>query len=197
MRYRIVAVIIAALAVVVPLHARAGLIGQTITGQLDPAPHFNFTSVSSQFNPATVTIVGGDTFSGTLHDNSFGQNFNVTVSFTDTDITVALTGAYDDNVYNMYYGVGGLTLSGFSPEVTNLAQSGYSCSGNDYCSGSYGVMTDSFNGGTFSILFGDLLSGQTYTFGAQVAVPEPASFVLLATGLLGAGLVRRRKHVVR
>jgi hypothetical protein len=160
--------------------SQASLIGTTVTGVLnflpdttnyyDPAnlfvPATGYQNSASNSNSPTVTIVGGNEFGYNDTDNldvtSFsatGFTFTDTVETTETNDSISLT--FTDTAF---FGPGVMELSSTFSGVT------------------YGIAGDVI---TVNIPAADVTAGNTLS-ASFVLTPEPSSFALLASGLIGA-----------
>jgi hypothetical protein len=168
------------LACLAPL-SQASLIGTTVTGVMnvagdptdnwyDPAngfvPTTGYQNSASNSNSPTVTIVGGNEFGYNdgfnLDVTSFGAGgFMVTDSVESGGSNIAMTFTFTDTAFS------GAGISEVSSTFSGLT---------------YGIAGDVI---TVNIPAADVTAGNTLS-ASFVLTPEPSSFALLASGLIGA-----------
>ncbi len=148
------------------------------------------TPATSNGSPAVVTIGGSLTFSGTLTNETTGTlnilggavnnctgcpagvTFNDTAFNTNAPLTLAPNASFTGNFFDIL--VTALTPTSGPFSATFLV-----------------LVTDQI-GNQFDIQEGFFFSVQTG--GPGTVIPEPATLVLLGTGLAGAAAARRRKR---
>jgi len=184
-----------------PHAADASLIGTSLCATITPGTGF---TVPTQFtSPATVGP--GVEFTGTLHSTNFNEDFNISADFTATDLTVIFTSPNPAaNIQSITSNtLVALTFQGFPPTFGGFANFTYACNpslGTSCIFASNGYYQGSVSGGSITYDFKNLFSGDTYRFynpPSTSPVPEPSTFAMLGTGLLGAaGAFRRRASLL-
>jgi len=174
--------------------SQASMIGTTVTGDLnfgsgttnfyDPAngyvPASGYQNSASSHNSPTVPIVGGNEFGFNDSLNLDVTSFSATgFTFTDTVETTgpnnSLTLTFTDTAFS---GAGVIELSSTFSGLT------------------YGIVGDVI---TVNIPGSSVTAGNVMSASFDV-IPEPSSFVLLASGLMGAAVLagmRKRSNAAR
>jgi len=165
----------------------------------------NFTSnpadtvVTTQFAPSTVVGPGVE-FTGSFYFFTFQETINISVDFGPNDLTIVFTSPDDLAAFSSFKEIAGLHFSGLPSSFTGYDTLNYTCNPalGPLCDpGSVsGLSTENFSPGTLTLSFTKIVAGDTYVFGSPLtapAIPEPSTFALLGTGMLGvAGGLRRR-----
>jgi len=172
------------------------LTGANISGTIVPNPLA--TTVTTQFAPSAV-VGSGVEFTGSVTTAAFNFDFNISADFSANDLAIVFTSP--NPASNLYGGqeLFQLQFTDLPASFTNYNAYTYGCDSTlgTACSVSTnGLYTYTFSPGSLTIGFINIFSGDTYVFQSPLsspAVPEPSTFALLGTGMLGvAGSLRRR-----
>jgi hypothetical protein len=167
-----------------PLTLTNGPLSVTITGSGDPGGF----EVTPTFFPGTTGDVlfspGTKGQTGETMTISFNQAIQGFSAFFARDVTTV---------------TGDLVLTAYANgvEVGSVSDAGAISAGDLFAQGTIDFSGDLFNEITLvdtaapNFAVADLLA--TYTPGQQVGVPEPASWVIFASGLLGLGFLTRKR----
>ena len=188
----------AALSLAFAANANATIVGSTYdfstsaTGSTQIVPPGGPTVHTDPANPGfcvgpPVGCAGGNGLSGSF---AFAQLTPTqdTITFTFFGSTNTFTGTFTIDLGN-FVTVDGEAITGVSYVSGNL-------NNGNFTSVTFDGTDADFTGSTtngFSALGGSTVVFSVATTGPQAAVPEPASLVLLGGGLLGMGVMRRRR----
>lgn len=175
--------------------AGASVVGSTISCSVIGADAIPFNCIPASGNPFTITPdapnpdvrVQTSDFNGRPVNRLFvdfmGGWVDITGSGATTafgpDVQLRFSGFVDDTSPSAALRVSSLSIQGVSPRL----------------SGGPGLTPEDFmiSGNTLTIDLGDTVWDATSAVGFDVAVPLPASVLLLAAGLAGLGFVGRHK----
>jgi hypothetical protein len=173
--------------------ASTGLSSPASTITFDEVTPAAYTLITNQYAPYGVTFSPGlyydpQPYNGTGISGNLAGNFNtsgiltpVTLNFTTTETAVAFGAAGDDTPYLIQAFLGATLVDSFT---TSWGTGGfYGFAGEDFNSI---VITQAGTGGGPYYLIDNIETD-------PLATPEPSSFLLLGTGLLGASVMLRRR----
>ena len=170
--------------------AHASLIGDSVSARLQD---FAGGVVAPQFNP-TATVGAGVEFNGTWSFAPLGQVWNVALDLDASTFTVFFndvgSSATHDITGQTFLGLqlSDLDTGGKIIGVSVLSSSGAAVQSIGFTDHGITVQWNAFQ---FRDANGVPLAGGSSTFGILSAVPEPSTWLLMATGL--AGLTWRRR----
>ena len=183
------------LALLSTLQASASnLTGATIGGSLTTYPAY---VVANQFAQSAV-VGNGVEFTGSVYIPTGPLTIDVSADFGPNTLKIVFTSPNEVAGISGPH-LAGLSFSGLPASFTGFESSTYFCDpvlGNLCHLGTLSGLSEGyFSPGSFSVVFSKIVAGDTYIFSSPLtppAVPEPSSFALLGTGLLGiAGGLRR------
>lgn len=175
--------------------AQADLLGDSVGARLQEFG--SGTAVLNQFDP-TAIVDGFVEFNGAWTYAPLSQLWNVSLDIHASSFTISFTEDGNSSSHDL----SGFTFIGL--QLTDLDLGGV-ITGVSVLSGGQGVQSIGFNDHGVTVQWnqfefrdsaGQPLSHNSWTFGIQTAVPEPASSALMALGLaalVGSAAKRRRR----